>query len=247
MPYNSAQATKGITILGVTIKDFKVIPGAPWTAGQTVTLQAQSVQDSTPRVGKTIRFLILDMDTGATTHVDATTGSDGYAKTNYTIPFKIDTSVVPCGVLRFRAYDMEANVLTDPIDGKVAYPTRISISAPDSVTGNYAFDITGKLEFQDVDAAWKGLANRTVSLYYNGTKIADVTTGADGSYAKYAVTISTPGTYTLKAVYAGEGFTAAAAAFLGLTVSPQTKSALSFALPLLTGAIVAFASLKAKR
>jgi hypothetical protein len=175
----------------------------------------QSLEDSTPRSGKTIRFFIIDMDTGVTAHVDVTTGSDGYAKTNYIIPFQIDTSVIPCGVLRFRAYDMEANVLTDPIDGKVAYPTRISISAPNQVVGNYTFDITGKLEFQDVDGAWKGLANRTVSLYYNGTKIGDVITDADGNYAKYGVTIPTSGTYTLKASYAGEGFTLGVVAVLG--------------------------------
>jgi hypothetical protein len=58
--------------------------------------------------------------------------------------------------------------------------------------------------------------------------------------------VITSGTYTLKASYAGEGWTMAAA-FLGLTVSPETKAALQVTLPLLTGAIVAFAALKVKR
>jgi hypothetical protein len=242
-----------VRVLGVTLRDFKVTPSAPWTAGQTVELQVQSVEDSTPRVGKTIRFIFFDLDTGYTKSVDATTGSDGYAKTSFTIPFKIDTSVIPCGLVRFRAYDIEANVQTDPIDGKVAYPTRITISAPDQVNAGQSFTISGKLEFQDVDGAWKGLANRTVALYYNGTSLGTATTGSDGSYSK-SVSIPTSGTYTLKAVYAGEGFgLAPAESILGITVGvPEflwTAGALALAAaPLIAvGGILAYSELSKRR
>jgi hypothetical protein len=246
MPYNSVQATKGITVLGVTLQNFTVSPAAPWTAGQTITLRVQSVQDSTPRVGKKIQFTIMDMDTGEwAVLVEATTGSDGYAQASAAIPWTVGSSVIPCGNIYLRAYDVEAGVYSPAKPGAVAYPTRISISAPDQVAPGQTFTISGKLEYQSSPTAWAGLAARTVSLYYNGNKIADVTTASDGSYSKSA-SIPTSGTYTLKASYAGEGF-AAAAAFLGLTVSPETKAALSFALPLITGGIVAFASLKAKR
>jgi hypothetical protein len=206
----------------------------------------QSVQDSTPRVGKTIQFIITDQDTGEwAVLTQATTGSDGYAEAQAAIPWTVGSSVIPCGNIYLRAKDVEAGVFSPAKPGAVAYPTRISISAPDQVAPGQAFTVSGKLEYQSSPTAWAGLAGRTVSLYYNGNKIADVTTASDGSYSK-STSIPTTGTYTLKASYAGEGF-AAAAAFLGLTVSPETKSALSFALPIITGAIVAFASLKAKR
>jgi hypothetical protein len=196
---------------------------------------------------------LFDLDTGYTKSVDATTGSDGYAKTSFTIPFQINTSVIPCGTVRFRAYDLEANILTDPIDGKVAYPTRISISAPDTVPTGQSFTVSGKLEFQDVDGAWKGLANRTVTIYYNGTSLGSTTTGPDGSYSK-SVSISTGGTYTLKAVYAGEGFgLAPAISILGITVEvPEflwIPGALALAAaPLIAvGGVLAYSELSKRR
>ena len=93
----------------------------------------------------------------------------------------------------------------------VAYPTRISISAPGKVLVNETFTISGKLEYQSEDGVWRPLAGRTVSLYCDGTKIGDVATGSDGSYLRTA-SIPSPGTYTLKAVYAGEGLGLAPAA-----------------------------------
>jgi hypothetical protein len=241
-----ASGTKSVTVLAVKLQNFTVTPAAPWTAGQTVTLKVQSVQDSTPRVGKSIYFYATTQ-AGTSTYFSATTGSDGYATATYTIPWVIDGGTVPCTTLRFDAQDLEAGAWSTSISGKVAYPTRISISAPDSVGPNVNFTVSGKLEYQNSPTTWAGLAGRTVSLYYNGNKIGDVATGSDGSYSKSDCKIPTSGTYTLKAVYAGEGLTAAAAAVLGLTVSPETKTALSITLPIIAGAIVALTSLKAKR
>jgi len=219
LPYNAISATKGIAVLGVTLQNFTVSPGAPWTAGQTVTLRVQSVQDSTPRVGKKIQFTIMDMDTAEwAVLVEATTGSDGYAQASATIPWTVGASVIPCGNIYLRAKDMEAGVYSPAKPGAVAYPTRISISAPSQVTPGQTFTISGKLEYQSSPTAWAGLAGRTVSLYYNGNKIADVTTGSDGSYSATA-SIPTSGTYTLKASYAGEGFgLAPVLALLGIGV-----------------------------
>lgn len=238
MPYSSAQATVQVTVLAVSLTDFTVTPSQPWRAGQTVTLRVKALQGSTPRVGKTIRFLILDVDTGATTYVDAVTGSDGYATASYTIPWTIDTSVIPCGVIRFRAYDLEANVLTSPIDGQVAYPTRITISAPTSVPVNQAFTISGKLEYQSTPTAWSPLSGRTVSVYYDNTKIGDVTTDANGNYSINA-TITTAGTYTLKAVYAGQVIQS-----LALTVlATAAQNAVTF-MPLITGILSVFVAMR---
>jgi hypothetical protein len=244
MPYNSAQATKGITILAVTVT-LEVSPSPPWTAGQTVTLKATVTKDGTPWAGATVNFYISRPYTKLIG--TGTTNSSGVATLSYAIPWTVDTTTVPCTTAEFVAIETSTATTSNRPTGKVAYPTRISITAPDSVPVGYAFDITGKLEYQSASGVWSPLAGKTVSLYYNTTKISDVTTGSDGAYREPYAKIPTPGTYTLKAVYAGEGFTAAATAFLGLTVSPEAKATLSFALPLLTGAIVAYASLKAKR
>jgi hypothetical protein len=244
LPYNSAQATKGIAILGVTLQNFTVTPAAPWTAGQTVTLRVQSVQDSTPRVGKKIQFTIIDMDTWEwAVLVEATTGSDGYAQASAAIPWTVGSSVIPCGNIYLRAYDVEAGVYSPAKPGAVAYPTRISISAPDQVTPGQTFTISGKLEYQSSPTAWARLAGRTVSLYYNGNKIADVTTGSDGSYSATA-SIPTSGTYTLKAVFAGEGFASASAAMLVRLQAVRLNAAIPVA-GLTFGAIIV--ALAAKR
>jgi hypothetical protein len=118
----------------------------------------------------------------------------------------------------------------------------MSISAPDSVIVNQYFTISGMLEYESDSGVWSGLGGKTVSLFYNGTKIADVTTGSDGSYSK-STAISSPGTYTLKASYGGEGF-ALAVSSLTLTVSTWLRDAVSVVLPLLAGSVLAFVSMR---
>jgi hypothetical protein len=247
MPYNSAQAVKSITLEQVKVT-YEISPAAPWTAGQTITMKATVTKDGSPFVGAKVWFSWGNSDTGSAYVGSAVTDANGVATMVWTIPWTFagpqGTSTVPCKTNVSFAVE-ETSGANAMVSGKVAYSTRVSISAPDKVSPGQSFAVSGKLEYESASGVWSGLANRTVSLYYNGTKIADVTTGADGSYSKPDCKISTPGTYALKVVYAGEGLSTAA--FLSLTVSPQTKSALSFALPLLTGAIVAFASLKAKR
>jgi len=118
-----------------------------------------------------------------------------------------------CTTITLAASHEPTGTTSNEITGAVAHPTRLSISAPSTVKVGEPFNITGKLEYRDRDGVWKGLAGRTVTLYYNGTKIGDVTTGSDGSYSKSA-RITTPGTYTLKAVYAGEGLALVAEALM---------------------------------
>jgi hypothetical protein len=241
MPYNSSQATKGITVQLVTVA-LTVTPSPPWTAGQSITLKATVKKDGSPYSGVTVRFRWF---TGTTSKDigDVVTDTNGVATITWTIPWKIDTTTVPCTTSTVYAYELVSGAYAS-VSGQVAYNTRLSISAPDTVPAGSYFTISGKLEYESASGVWSGLAGKTVSLYYNSTKIADLTTASDGSYSKTDVTITTPRTYTLKASFAGAGFTAA---FLGLTVSPETKAALQVTLPLLTGAIVAFAALKVKR
>jgi len=85
----------------------------------------------------------------------------------------------------------------------IAYPVRISISAPSRVIAGQGFDVSGKLEFEASPGVWIGLRNRRVKVYCDGSKIAETTTLSDGSYST-RVSISKPGTYTLRAVFEGE-------------------------------------------
>jgi hypothetical protein len=82
------------------------------------------------------------------------------------------------------------------------YTTRISITAPDTVYTNTPFDVTGKLEYQDLSGVWNPLPNQTVYLYVDGTQTANVKTGSDGSY-KFTISIATAGTHTLRVYYPG--------------------------------------------
>jgi hypothetical protein len=240
MPYNPASATKSITVQKVTVT-LAITPSPPWTAGQAITLTATVLTDSSPWAGRTVNFRIY-YDANVITIGSKTTGSDGKATLSYTIPWKIGTVTIPCKTVYFDCVEYETSTASSPISGKVAFPTRISISAPDSVIVNQYFTISGMLEYQSDSGVWSGLGGKTVSLFYNGTKIADVTTGSDGSYSK-STAISSPGTYTLKASYGGEGF-ALAVSVISITVSPEVETALMAALPILTGAALAFISLR---
>jgi len=98
----------------------------------------------------------------------------------------------------------------------MVYPTRISISAPDTVIVEQSFTVRGKLEYQDEAGVWHPLAGRTVSIYYDGNKLADAITDGDGSYSA-TVHIPSAGTYMLKAVYAGNEVTSASSTQKSIT------------------------------
>ena len=82
------------------------------------------------------------------------------------------------------------------------YTTRISITAPDTVYTNTPFDVTGKLEYQDLSGVWHPLPNQKVYLYVDNVQTANTTTGSDGSY-KFTISIATAGTHTLRVYYPG--------------------------------------------
>jgi len=241
MPYNRAEGTKSITVEAVTIT-LECVPSPPLTAGQTVTLKATLKRDGNPWPGETIVFYFSTLYRIG----EAVTDSNGVATMTYTVPWTVAGTTVPCRHWKYPEPLFEAihpgSAKYAYVEGAVAYPTRISISAPDRVPAGTDFVIEGKLEYQSASGVWSPLAGKTVSIYYNGTKLIDLTTLSDGRYSAL-VRINTPGRYTLRAVYAGEGF-ATAMAFLGLTVSPENvRTAMMTALPLAVGALLSLASL----
>ena len=218
MPYNSAYSTQSVTVLAVSVS-LSVTPSPPWIAGQTITLKATAKSDGAALAGKTVQFRILNVRIEQLEGLiigTATTDSSGVATLSYTIPWSISGYAIPCISNAFYAVETSTNTYSNYVDGKVAYSTRISISAPATVAPGQSFTVSGKLEYQTYSTTWSGLAVRTVSIYYDGTKAADVTTASDGTYSK-AISISTPKTYTLKAQFAGEGL-AAAVSILGIEV-----------------------------
>jgi hypothetical protein len=252
MPYNLAEVTKGITVAAVSLT-LSVDNNKP-LAGQTINFSGKLTQDGVGWAGQTVAIQMLTpFREGWRTVASVTTGADGSFSASWTVPWSISGTYpdgttgsvnVPCSRWEFSAYHSATLTASPSIYVWAVYNTRINISAPESVAVNQVFGINGVLQYESASGVWSGLGGRVVSVYYNGTKLGDATTASDGKYSLTAK-IATSGVYTLKASYAGEGLPAAA--FLGLTVSPETKTALQLALPLLTGALIAFTSLKVKR
>lgn len=238
LPYNSVETTKSIKVLSVSLV-LDITPPSPWTAGETITLKATLKYNGTPQAGKTIVF--RHTLPGVIHEIGrATTDAYGVASVSYAIPWAINSATVPCRDNSFQAENVETGTVT-AVSGKVAYPTRISISTPDRVTPNAPFTISGKLEYESSSGVWSPLAGKTVSLYYDGTHITDVTTGTDGSYSTSA-SIPTSGTYTLKASYAGAGFALTTAK---LTVTETAKSLIVPLATLIGATVVLMLALKA--
>jgi len=220
MPYSSASATKSITVKSVTVS-LSVSPSAPWKAGQTIRLSGLVTINGSAGEGRTVEIYLYSQ-LGFARLGSVTTGIDGSYSFTWTIPWTVTitpagTVTVPCKSWSFYAKDVGSGVQSPYVSGSVAYPTRITISAPDTAVPAQPVTVSGVLQYESSSGTWSGLGGRTVTLYIDSTKIADVTTGSDGSYS-YTFSAPGPGTYTLKAVYAGEG--TMAAAYTSLKIYP---------------------------
>lgn len=205
MPFAPAQASRSVAVVAVTVS-LEVTPGPPWYAHQQVTLKARVMYDGSPAAGTLVRFYVIDYETGfgEPAGPDVQTDGNGYATMTYTIPYAIGEAAIPCGQVIFRAYHLASGTVSGDVVGKVAYQTSITIEAPDKVARGTPFTVSGALRCRSAPDTWSPLPYKTVSIYYNGNKLADARTGSDGGYS-VQVSIPTTGTFTLKAVYAGEG------------------------------------------
>ena len=206
MSYAGVQATTSITVVGVTIT-LTVTPGPPWVAGQTITLKAVVMQDSTPWDGAYVKFWISNAGapSGIPISGNVVTDINGVATFSWQIPWTLSGVKIPGQTNNFFAQEVSTYVQSNLVSGKIAYPTRLSIgTATGKATAGVPFTVSGKLEYEYDVNLWAGVGGMTISLFYDSTTIANTTTASDGSYS-YPVTISKPGTYTLKAVFAGYG------------------------------------------
>jgi len=254
LPYVSAEVTRPITVYAVTVT-LDPLP-AYVKAGETVTFTGQVLRDGTPWAGQEVAVMIL-LEPGvlATSVARGTTDAEGKFSLSWTVPWTMPGTAgkvhtLPCNTWEFYAVHLDTFTNSARRSMAIAFPTRISISAPDRVAPGETFTISGVLEYESASGVWSPLADRTVSLYYNGTHITDVTTGSDGSYSKPDARIPEAGTYTLRAVFAGEGLGLAPAFTLqGLSIAappelaPLAQYALA-ALPLiLVGGGIAYSQL----
>jgi hypothetical protein len=205
-------------------------------AGRRVRFSGRLAVDTTGVGGEEVRvkYCLYDKPTVCYDVGSTITASDGSWYIDWDVPYGM-----ACKRYLFRAYHPASGVESATQEMAVAYPTRISgFTAPSRVSAGASFTVSGKLEYENPAGTWNPLGGRTVSIYYDNTKLVDVTTASDGSFTA-TVSIPTPGTYTLKAYYAGEGLaaTAAAIAVVGVEVS-------EYAIPLAgVGAVVALVAI----
>jgi len=77
-----------------------------------------------------------------------------------------------------------------------------AIQSPDPVTVNVPFNVESRLLYYSL-TGWVPLPGKVVSISFDGTKVADVTTDSEGK-VKASITITSTGDYTIKMSFAGD-------------------------------------------
>jgi hypothetical protein len=192
MPYASSSGTTSVT---VTTKEL-ILDELPASkkCGETFNFTGQYKVG-----GSGVQGAPVDIYMDTTKILSGTTASGGYFTLPWTVPQGLG-----CTTRNFQAKNPSSGAESAVRSMKIAWNTRISISAPPSVNPGQTFAVTGKLEYESSSGVWTGLAGKAVSIVYDSTSFGSGTTGSDGSYS-ISGSISAGGTYTLKATYAGEG------------------------------------------
>jgi len=193
MPYKSTSASKSISVYTVNLT---CSANKRWvTLGGAVTFSGKLTYNGNPYTGRTVEIQEL-VPAGWVRR--ATGGTDSTGK--YSATIKFTNYDYGCRDVSFRAYF--EGVASGTVKVAVAFPTRISVSAPSRVKPGVPFTVSGKLEYESSSGVWSGLANRTVSIRI-GSTTKTATTGSNGSYSA-SFTLSSSGSYTITASYAGE-------------------------------------------
>jgi len=231
LPYAPVYGLQSITVLKYTLTMDKLPPYA--VAGKGIRFSGKLTADTTGAGGETVKiqYCLYDKPSVCYDIASVTTASDGSWYYDWTPPY-----AMACKTYLFKAVHPATGVTSSLQAMDIAYPTRISgFTAPSKIGAGVSFTVSGKLEYENPAGTWNPLGGRTVTIYYDNTKLADAITASDGSFSA-SVSISTPGSYTLKAYYAGEGFTATAAAITVVGVEVH-----EYVIPLAgIGAVIAF-------
>ena len=226
MPYSSSSASKSIEVLSISIS-LDCDPKRQKWGGLVRFWGKVLVDGSPPGIEREIILGYWDPDTGVWTELsrgwcDGATGDFGFEE--------YMSGDWACYKVEFAVQDAETGVMSNSVFVSVYYPTRISISAPDSVVKGSTFTVSGKLEYNDPVYGWKGLGGRTVTVYWNGNVFGSGRTDSEGKYS-ISGKIDQTGTFTLKAVYGGEGFFAPAKAIMTLIQTGNPRLAYPYLIP----------------
>ena len=225
MPYPSVSASRSISVLTIKIT-LDCDPKRQKWGGSVRFWGKVTVDGGAPGVERELILGYWDPDTGvyrelARGYCDGITGDYGFEE--------YMSSDWACYKVEFAVKDAETGVMSNSVFVSVYYPTRISISAPSSVIKGQSFTVSGKLEYQD-PSGWKPLGGRTVTVYWNGNVFGSARTGSDGRYS-VSGKIDQTGTFTLKAVYGGEGFFQPAKAVMVLVRTGRLDLAMPYLVP----------------
>jgi len=197
--YAPGMGMASITVVSYTLTMDKLPYFA--VAGRKIRFSGRLTTDTTGVGGEEVRvkYCLYDKphicyDIGSTT-----TATDGSWYFDWDVPYRMAGKRY-----LFRAYHPASGVESSTQEMAVAYPTRLSIKAPGKVAVGASFKVEGKLEYEESEGSWKPLANRSITIYYDTKTLTTTNTGSDGSYSA-TISIGEPGSFLLKAYFAGEG------------------------------------------
>ncbi len=131
---------------------------------------------------------------------------------------------------------------------EVEVNTSLVIVAPSSSGAGVAFPVSEQLTRTDTS---EGINGETITVSYNGTPLGTTTTGTSpipGMWNIGFITINNPGTYTLKAEFAGStrgGLTlGATSATLRLGIEELPSWAIPIGVLVLSSALIAVSTMK---
>lgn len=201
MPYPSSKASRGIVVetVGLSLDIDK-----RWAkVGDKVKFSGKLTKNGLGYGGEYVDIYILKGLSKSRVGYSIT-GSDGSFVDEWTIPSWLyigyEEFDLACQDWKFQAEHSPSETVSNTKNLAVAYPTRISIKAPDKAFPGESITISGKLEYR-LNDVWVGLSGKTVKIYLDSTLLGSPTTDSDGSY-QLKVSISKSG--TLKAVFEGE-------------------------------------------
>ena len=201
MPYAPCERSTSIT---VSRYEVTLEPLPRWVkAGEKVTFTGVLTRNGAPVKGE---YVDIYMD-GKTRIRTGRTGRNGVFKAAWTAGFKY-----ACSDHTFKAVHRRTGAESPEQRMAIAYPTRVTISAPREVQVGKPFTVTGRLQYEYASGRWRALAGRTVAIYYDGNLLGHAKTDEKGNYS-LEVAINTPGNFTLKAVFAGEALPMGAMAY----------------------------------
>jgi hypothetical protein len=245
MPYVAAEASKAVTVEKL---DLTLTADKRWEkAGGVVTFTARLTKDGAGYSGQSL-YLEYYTATGWYTLTSPMPATDANGYTSSTITLGYDRA---CEDVRWRVRYTDSagnNYYSPEVKVAVAYPTRISLTAPDSTPPGVAFTVSGKLEYEKTAGNWVGLAVAPVKIYADSTLVASPTTDANGNYSA-SITLTT--SQTIKAVFEGMYIPSALIFFAPSELSLQTQAQLTdlltlvgaFAPIIAVGGVVAYQAL----